>query len=539
MSGGGRVQRGRVTMMRRFCTGFLAAAVLFGAASAQAEMVLRIGNGSDPETLDPYRITSVTGAVVIRDLCEGLVAHDARGAVVPALAEDWTISEDGLTYTFTLRPDLKWGDGSPLTSADFVWSWRRSVAPATAPGFPELMYPIRNAQEIVAGKLPPEELGVAAPDARTVVVTLHRPFPDFLGFSAVTRHAVPVQRTAVEAHGDDFVKPGRFFCSGAFNLAEAVPQSHMKLVKNQHYWDAANVQADVVYYYSTAEAGTELKRFRAGELDATQTVPLQQTEWARENLPGALRISDYAGTYYYQPNLTREPWKSNVKLRLALAMAIDRQALVEKILRNGQKPAFTVVPPGLPGYDQPLPDWAGWTQDQRNARAREMLAEAGYGPGNPLKFELLYNTLESHKMIAIAVASMWKNVLGVEAVLNNQEWKVVLERQSAKTFPDLIRAGWISEYPYSHLELMRSTASNAGHGYNNPAFDALMAEADLKVDPEEFRAKLREAEALAMAEMPVITLYHYTRVRLVSPKLRGWEDNITDVHPAKYLWLEP
>ncbi len=534
-SGGMGAGLRRVGVVMALLAGSMALAV-----PARAEMVLRIGNGADPETLDPHRITASTDVTLVRDICEGLVAYNARAEVVPGLAESWTVSEDGRTYTFTLRPNLKWGDGTPLTADDIVWSFQRSVSPKTRPGFPELLYSIENAERIVRGELPPESMGVTSPDPRTVVIRLNRPFPDFLDFAAVSRHGYPVQRTAIEKHGDDFVKPGNYFCSGPFNLAESVPQSHIKLVRNPHYWDAANVKPDAVYYLPIENSGTELKAFRAGELHATSTVPLPQLDWLRANMPESLRIEPYAGTYFYLPNLTREPWKSNRNLRWALALAVDRQALVERVLKGGQQPAYTLVPPDLPNYPQPKPEWATWTQAQREAEARRLLAAEGFGPGGkPLKLEIFFNTLESHRQIAIAVAAMWKQTLGVDVTLNNTEWKVLLERQARKDWPDLIRRGWIARFPFSHLDLLRSTASpQAGFGFDNPEFDRLMAEADTIADPVAYRRKLAEAEALAMAEMPLIPLYHYSNLRMVSPKLRGWEENNIDVRPAKYLWLE-
>lgn len=525
---------------RLVVAGVLGMAVsLGGTPAAKAEMVIRIGNGADPETLDPHRITGTTDVTLVRDICEGLVAHNARAEIVPGLAESWTVSQDGKTYTFTLRPNLKWGDGTPLTAEDFVYSLRRSVDPKTPPGLPELIYAIENAEQIVKGEKPLDSLGVSAPDPRTVVIRLWRPFPDFLDYGLVTRHGYPVQRTAIEKHGNEFVKPGNYFCSGPFNLAESVPQSHIKLVRNPHYWDAANVKPDAVYYMPIENSATELKAFRAGELHATQTVPLTQLDWLRENMADSLRIDPYAGTYFYLPNLTREPWKSNRDLRWALALAVDRKALVERITKAGQAPAYSLVPPDLPDYPQPLPEWAGWTQEQREAEARRLIAQAGYGPGNPLKLEIFYNTLEGHRQIAIAVGAMWKSVLGVDVTLNNTEWKVLLERQARKEWPDLIRRGWISRFPFSYLNLMRATASpQANLGVDNPAFDALMEEADQIADPVAYRRKLAEAEALVMKDMPLIPLYHYTNARMVSPRLRGWESNNIDVRPAKYLWLE-
>ncbi|HYE52454.1 MAG TPA: peptide ABC transporter substrate-binding protein [Azospirillaceae bacterium] len=524
--------------MRLSLSGLCLAAAILMTGPVHAERVIHIGNGGDPETLDPHRLTSSIGDAVVRDLCEGLVALDASAQVIPGLAERWTVSSDGKTYTFTLRPGLKWSDGSPFAADDFVWSMRRAVAPETLPGFPEFLHAIENAREIGRGEMPPESLGVSSPDPRTVVIRLWRPFPDFLGFGASQRGMFPLQRSAVEAHKGDFVRPGRFHCTGPFILAEAVPQSHVRLVRNPHYWDAANVRLDAVVYHSTEDANTELKRFRAGELHITNTIPATQVDWLKAHLPENLRIVQAMNTYYYLPNLGKEPWAGKPALRRALALAVDREALVRRVSRGGEVPAYTITPPGG-GYDPPRPDWADWTQARRIEEARRLFAEAGYGPGNPLRIEILYNTLDRHRQVAIAVSAMWKQALGVEVTLNNIEGKVLLARLAEKSFQDLVRRTWNSPFPFGHLDLLRSTAQpTSSVGYSNPAFDRLMAEADAIADPAAYRAKMREAEALALADMPLIPLMHETFRRLVAGTVRGYVDNSINVHPARFLWLE-
>ncbi|MFM2044471.1 MAG: periplasmic oligopeptide-binding protein [Pseudomonadota bacterium] len=537
-------------VVRRFgaaaiAVGMVAGAVLSalaGPAAAQTaagEMVIRIGNGGDPETLDPHRITSITGDTVVLNLCEGLVAFDAGYNAVPGLAESWTTSADGKTWTFTLREGLKWSDGTPFTAEDYVWSLRRSVTPATIPGFPEFLYSIENAQAIVKGEMPPESLGVSSPDPRTIVFRLWRPFPDFLTFGAAQRGMYPLQRAAVERHGAEFTRPGNFHCTGPFILDEAVPQSHMRLVRNPHYWDAANVKPDVVYYYASEDSNTEVRRFRAGELHLTNTVPATQLDWLRANMPDSLKIVQGASTYYYMPNLKNAPWKDNPKLRTALAMAIDREGLTRGVTRGGEVPAYTVVPPGLKGYVPARPEWADWSREKQVAEAKRLYAEAGFGPGKPLQVEILYNTLERHRQIAVAVAAMWKQILGVEVTLNNVEWKVLLEIQGAKTYKDMVRRTWISTFPFSHLDLLRGTAQPAASvGYANPEFDRLMAEADAIPDRDAYYARMRQAEALAVADMAIIPVMHDTQRRLADPRLRGFIPNGAAVHPAKFMWLE-
>lgn len=508
-------------------------------ATARAETVVNIGNGPDIQTLDPHLQSATTDVAISRAICEGLVSYDPFAKVVPGLAESWTVSPDGLVWTFTLRPGLKWSDGTPFTADAFVWSWRRLLTPTLGAAVPDLLYPVANAEAVFKGEKPPESLGVAAPDDRTLVVTLHQPFPDFLAYTAVERIAFPLRRDMIERHGMEWVRPGNFHCTGPFTLTELQPQSHIKVVRNPHYWDAANVRVDAINFMSTADVNTELKRFRAGELHATNTVPSAQLDWLRQNMGDSLRIVLQASTYSYMPNWTREPWKSNRNLRLALALALDRQALVEKVTRGGEQPAWTISPPNLEGYDVPVPEWASWTQERRVAEARRLLAEAGYGPDNPLKLEILYNTQERHRQIAIAAGAMWKQTLGIAVTLDNQEWKVVLERMAQKTFPDLLRRTWIASFPVDHLKLLRREAQpRVGVGYGNDEFERLMDEAGTIVDPKAYRAKLREAEALALRDMPIIPVFHDTFRRLVSPELKGFEMNYIDVHNPKYWRLE-
>ncbi len=519
------------------------AAVLAVAAASPAPVlaeVIRIGNGPDIQTLDPHLQSATTDVAISRAICEGLVSYDPFAKVVPGLAESWTVSPDGLTWTFTLRPGLKWSDGTPLKAEAFVWSWRRLLSPTLGAALPDLLYPVANAEAVFKGEMPPEALGVTAPDDRTLVVTLHQPFPDFLAYTVVERVAFPLRRDMIERHGMEWVRPGNFHCTGPFTLTEMVPQSHIKVERNPHYWDAGAVQAETIYFMSTADVNTELKRFRAGELHATNTVPPAQLDWLRQNMPDSLRITAQASTYSYMPNWTREPWKSGLNLRLALALALDRQAMVEKVTRGGELPAWTISPPNLEGYDVPVPEYASWTQEQRVAEARRLLAEAGYGPGGkPLRIEILYNTQERHRQIAIAAGAMWKQTLGIDVTLDNQEWKVVLERMAQKDFPGLLRRTWIASIPVDHLKLLRREAQpRVGVGYANGEFERLMDEANTIADPKAYRAKLREAEALALRDMPIIPVFHDTFRRLVSPRLKGFEMNYIDVHNPKYWRLE-
>ncbi|WP_425450152.1 peptide ABC transporter substrate-binding protein [Virgifigura deserti] len=506
---------------------------------AMAEQVLHRGNGTEPETLDPHKSTGVTENVIENDLYEGLVTLSAEGKQVPGVAESWDISDDGTVYTFHLRQDAKWSNGDPLTAEDFVYSFRRAVDPDTAADYAPILIPIRNAEAIIAGEMPVDQLGVKAVDPHTFRMTLNGPTPFILG---VLSHNIsfPVHRATVEKFGNEWTRPGNAVTNGAFMMTDWVPQSQVTVVKNPHFHDAENVKLDKIVYYPTEDLAEELKRFRAGELHITYDIPSEQIKWAEENMADQFHNTPYFGTYYYVVNLTREPLGSSLKLRKALALAIDREILTDKVTQGGELPAYSWVPPGVEGYDQQEVDFAKMSQAERNALAKKLYAEAGYGPDNPLELELLYNTNENHRKIAIAVASMWKQTLGAQMTLTNKEWKVYLEDRDLKKH-ELARAAWIGDYvdPLNFLELFLSNAGERNDaGYNNPEFDRLLAEAAKPENVDKRMDILEQAEAVFLADMPLIPIYHYTTQHMISPDVQGWEFNVLDIHPGRYISLK-
>lgn len=509
---------------------------------AQAEKVLHRGNGVEPETLDPAKSSGVAESWLQFDLFDGLTVPDGRGNFLPGAAERWDVSADGLVYTFHLRRNAKWSDGTPVTSQDWVFSWRRLVDPRTLADYAYFLWKVKNAQDISMGRKAPETLGVRAVDDYTFEVTMASPTPYFL--SMLHHHSTyALSKANVEKYGGDFLKPGNLVTNGAYMLAEAVPQSHVKLVKNPHHFSAAETKIDTVFYYPTENQEAELKRYRAGELHLTYEVPVAQMNWLRANMKGELHLAPYFGTYFYAPNLTREPWKSNKDLRLALNLAIDRDILVEKVNQRGEIPAYSFVPPDTAHYVQQVPDYAGWTQAARDARARELMAKAGYGPGGkPLELEILYNTQENHRKLAIATAAMWQQKLGVKVTLNNQEWKVFISSRDEKTFKDVTRQGWVGDYNDANnfLELLRSDIGKQNpSGFSDPQFDRLMAEANVTADPVRRAALMQQAEQRMIEEVAVFPLHFYGSQHMVSPKLIGWTDNLQDLHPSRFLDVTP
>jgi oligopeptide transport system substrate-binding protein len=501
------------------------------------QQVLRVGNGAELQSLDPHRSEDVASSNVHRDIYEGLVNEAPNGDLVPGVASSWTVSDDGKTYVFNLRPEARWSNGDPVTAEDFVFALRRGADPKTVSVYSYILTPILHADDVTAGKRAPEELGVRAIDEHTLEITLANPTPYFLG---LLTHSMtyPVHRGSLEAHGEAFTRPGNLVGNGAFMLDEWVVQSHLKVVRNPYYWDNANNKLDEVWFYPTEDQTAELQRFRALELDMTEIIPAAQIGFIRENLADKLVVAPYLGSYYYGFNVTRPPFKDNPKLRRALSLAVNRDVITKQILNVGQISSYGFVPP-ITGYTQQQMVEASWTQEQREAEAKRLYAEAGYGPDNPLRTQIMYNTQEDHRRIAVAVASMWKQVLGVEAEILNQEWKVFIDTRNRKVDTQVYRQGWIGDYndPFTFLELLRSTAGQNDTGYDNPEYDRLVAASQSALEPHARMELLQEAERVLLADMPIMPLYIYVRPRLVQPWVGGYESNIMDHHRHKNMYI--
>jgi oligopeptide transport system substrate-binding protein len=514
-----------------------AAALLFLPTLAGAETLLRRGNGAEPQSLDIHGVQGVPEAHLLRDLYEGLVAEAADGAHIPGAAESWTIGADGTVYTFRLRPDGKWSNGDTVKASDFVFAFRRGMNPMTASPYAFLMYPVKNARAITTGERLPETLGIRAIDGLTLEITLEQPTPYFLG--QLTHYfAYPLHAASVAGAERGWTRPGNLVTNGAYLLAEWVPQSHITLTKNPHFHDAKNVSIKAIRFVPTEDASSELKRYRAGELDMTATVPLESYQWAEENLPDELRRSPALGIYYYALNTTL-PKFADPRVRQALAMGIHREVITEKITRAGETPAYGWVPPGTLGYTNPARTaWSEMGVGERVQEAKRLMTAAGYGPDKPLEVELLYNTSEGHKKLAIAVAAMWK-ALGVRVTLRNEEWKVYLASRNQGDF-EVSRAGWIGDYndPYTFLEILRGDAGliNAT-GYANAEYDSLLDQSGKELDPVHRAKLMAAAEQLLLDDLPVLPVYFYVSRALVKPNVAGWEPNVMGVHPSRWMAL--
>jgi len=502
-----------------------------------AEQVVRRGNGEEPETLDPHLAVGVPSAHILRDLFEGLTTESPDGDIIPGAALRWNISRDARTYTFYLRRDLTWSNGDPLTAEDFIYSLRRAASPETAANSARMLLPVLNAREVLAGELPAEELGVSLLDEYTLQITLTGPTPYFLG---LLTHpiAYPVNRRNLEEDGDQFSRPGKLVSNGAYLLAEWTPRVEIVLRRNPAYREADRTVIKRVHYLPIEDHSSEVKAFRAGEIDWTNEVPNNQFRWLQKNYPDELVVSPWMGSYFFGFNLTQEPFVDNPSLRMALVLAIDRQILTDKVTQFGEHPSYALVPPGIDGYVPFSPEYADWTQAERNHEALRLYEQAGYSEERPLRIEIRYNTSENHKKIALAVASMWKQVLGVNTTLVNEEFRVFLQNRAQKVVTQVFRAGWISDYndPYSFLELFRTGHGRNDYGYSNSTFDALLDQVGTERVQARRERLMYEAERVLMSDHVIVPVYTYVTKRLVSSQLKGWQNNVMDHHQTRHMF---
>ena len=520
--------------------------MLAGVAACGGEMdtgananTLQRGLPSDPETLDHHKARSTQAAEVLRDLGEGLAGFTANGELVPAAADSWDISEDGLTYTFRLRDGLRWSNGEALTAEHFVAGMRRLVTPATAAFYAQMIVDIENAASIVAGDAAPDALGVEAVDDRTLVLRLSRPTPYML--SLLTHPSTfPVHPGSIAEHGDAFARPGKLVSNGAYRLDAWVPGSVVALKRNEHYWNNSATAVDAVNYHVIVQNNAELNRYRAGELHTTSTVPPDAFAQVREEYGDELRVAPYLGVYYYGYNMTKPPLKNNAALRQALSMAIDREQLAEKIMGRGEAPAYSWVPPGVNNYEPTKVGFAALGKEDREKLARLRYKEAGYGEDNPLQIEVRYNTNDTNKKVAVAIQAMWREVLGVEATLINEEFQVLLTNMREAEVTQVFRSSWIGDYNDAHTFLSVLQGGNAANmpRYSSDEYDGLMERAAQQVDPARRRLYLEEAERVMLSEHPVIPLYFFVSKHLVSPNVDGWGDNVLDYHYSQHLSLK-
>lgn len=486
------------------------------------------------KTLDPGKNTDVEGSAVARSLFEGLVNEDDQGGMVPGVAESWEESEDGLTWTFHLRT-ANWSNGEPVTAGDFVYAWRRVVDPNVGSEYAwylDLMN-VANAKAITDGEAAPDQLGVEAVDDRTLRVTLSEPTPYFLKtLSLATTYPVP--QTVVEELGDAWTQPGNLVGNGAYTLVSHNLGVEIVMRKNPEYWDADNVVMENLRGVTVNDNNIALTRYQAGELDRVQ-IPAGQYPRLKEQFPDQAVSVPYGCSYAYVMNLGEKGPEvlKDKRVRQAMALGMNRDIVVDQVLQGGQRPGYTWTHWAVQGFQQPADGMWDMTQDERNDRARELLAEAGYGPDNPVRIQVQYNTDEGHRLVAIAAQQFWRQ-LGIEATLNNVEWAVHLDRLQNQDF-QVARYAWCADYnePSTFLDWFTTGGYNSGK-WSNDEYDSLMRESKTADDTAPL---YQRAEEILAEEVPAVFVYHYAKVDMINPAIRGLpRENLRDTWYAKNLY---
>jgi len=506
--------------------------LLLWALPAGAATLTR-GNGAEPETLDPSFAGTVAEDNIIGDLMMGLTTLDAAARPVPGMAERWTVSKDGLTWTFTLRKAV-WSDGVPVTAADFAFAFRRLLNPRTGSRYAYNLWPIRNARAVSGGRMPESALGIAMPGPLTLVLTLESPTP-YLPELLAHISASPLPRHVLARHGAAWSRPGNHVGNGPYRLAAWRPNDRITLVKNPRFHDAARVAVETVHYLPTADADAALRRFRAGELDLQSPVPLTQLDWLRANLPAALKVTPSLAVSYVAIN-QRTPALKDVRVRRALNLAIDREAITQKVLKLGEPAAYGIVPPGTANY----PGGAGFDFRKtpfpaRLAEAQMLMRQAGYGPANRLALRLAVTTRPESRRLAVVLQAMASQIhvrLTIEAADGPIHFRKLRQGDYELGFAD-----WYADFndAANFLDLLRSDAGNNYAGYRNPAFDRLMARAAAELEMKARAALLAEAESLALRDYPWIPLRFPAQTELVRPGLKGWAANPRGLHRTRWL----
>jgi oligopeptide transport system substrate-binding protein len=517
----------------------LLAAGRAGTASAAPTDLYRRGNDADPETLDPHKSSTVAEAHILRDLYEGLLTYDNRGAMIPGAATHWTISDDGLTYDFALRETGRWSNGDPVLAGDFVFALRRILSPATAAKYAEVLFPLRNARAVNQGALPAEALGVAAPELRRLVLTLEQPTPYFLEL-LTHQTALPVHPASVARFGDAFARPGNSVTNGPYRLRDVVPNDRITLVRNPHFHAARDVTIPQVAFLPTPDLSSAVRRYAAGEIDSLADLPGDQIASLKARFPDQVVLGPSLGLYALALNTRKAPF-DDVRVRRALSLVIDREFLAQKLWGETMDPAYSLCPPGLDNYRTPpeLPGRDALPID-REDEARALLAAAGFGEGRrPLRLEYRFNASDNNRNTALAIADMWRGI-GVETRFVYTDAKTHFAYLRDGGDFDVARMSWIADYsdPQNFLFLLETGNDGLNPGrFSDPAYDALMRQAAAERDLARRADLLFAAERIIVTDLPWIPVMHTRSKALIAPRLTGYHPNLRNAAPTRFLRL--
>jgi len=524
-----------LSIVRRGRLPALACAIaLFFTVGAQAITVLTRGNGAEPKSLDPHFIDLIPESNIVGDLLVGLTTFDPAAHPIPGAADRWSVSADGKTWTFHIRNHV-WSDGTPVTAHDFVFAWQRLLDPKTGAYYAYNLWLLKNAHAISNGKLPPAALGVTAQDDSTLVVQLEHPAP-YLPELLTHETAYPLPRRTVIALGNRWSRPGSFVGNGAYIPVEWVPNDHIALVRNPHFYDAAHVRIDKVVYVPTQDTQAGLRRYRSSELDTLTPIPLAQIDWIRKNLGSELHTVPFLGLSYIDINL-RHPPLSDVRVREALNLAYDREIMTAKVLRFGDRPAYSIVPPNITNFGPgPTIDFARLPYQARIAKARALMAQLGFGPNNPLHTTYATTGEPDSRRMAAVLQAMLKQVYDDLEIVASDE--AVHYRMMQQGQFDLASASWFADFndASNFLDLLRHDSGNNNGGYNNRKFEATLDAAQGEPDLLKRARLLAGAEKIALDDYPWVPVRFRMTQDLVKPYVKGWVENSRQVNRSRWLW---
>lgn len=486
------------------------------------KQILNRGNGAEVPTIDPQKVEDVQGANVSQDLFEGLVRNDSLGRILPAGSANWTISKDGLVYTFHLRKDVKWSNGDLVTANDYVFGMQRLVDPKIASSYAFLISPIKNADLISQGKEPVNKLGVVALDNYTLQITLNDPTAYFLEILSMA-NCVPANKLAMDKYKEHFFQPGNLVSNGPYLLKYWKVGDKITLKKNPNYWNAQKTIIEEVNFYPTQNLTSEEQMYESGQIDLTNEIPMDKFESLQNKFGKEVNSNPYLSSYWFSFNLEKPPFKDNLKLRKALSMVIDRDVITKQVTRRGESPIYDVVAKGTKNYNQFTYSWANKSYKEKVEIAKKLYEDAGYSAAKPLNIKLLYNTNDNSKKLVLALASMWKQTLGVNVATENQEWKVFLDSRNKGEF-DVVWNRWIADYNDANtfIDNSRSDSQMNTSKFKNPKYDDLIRAAAKELNLKKRQKIFEEASALFMNDYPVVPLYSAVTTHLVKKYVGGY-----------------
>jgi oligopeptide transport system substrate-binding protein len=510
----------------------LAFLLLLTATDARSETTLNRGNGAEPDSLDPAFAGTTWEANILGDMMVGLTTLDAAARPIPGIAQSWEASADGLTWTFHLRP-AQWSDGGKLTAQDFLSAWRRLLDPKTAAREAQNLWIIKNAQGITAGRMPLTALGVTAPHARTLIVTLEHPAP-YLPELLTQPCALPLPAGALKTGP----RPGAYISDGPYLLKSWLPNDHITLVRNPRFYDTAAVKIGTVNYYPTPDTEAALRRLRAGELDMQSPLPTVQVAWLRANMPGALHIMPSLALAYLAINL-RDPALKDIRVRRALNLVYDREAVAGKVMKLNERPAYAFVPPNVAGYaDGPQLDFQSLPYPARLAEARRLMQDAGYGPFNKLTLNYAATGNPDSKRLAAVFQAMARQIY-VDVRISVTDYALELRALRQGQY-QLGYTNWLADFDdaSNFLDLLKSDSPGNYSGYHNPKFDAALEMGEREPDAAKRAALLKTAERIAQNDLPWLPIRFLSQSEAVAPRVGGYVPNARDFNRSRWLWIK-